>query len=344
MKSVSIIASGMVTGVGLTAPSSCAAIRCGINNFQETRFVDNSGEWITGSSVPLDSPWRGRKKLVKMVAPAIEECMNTLKNEDFKKIPLLLCVAEKNRPGRLDGLDECLLDEVQEELKICFHEKSATISHGQVGGVKAIEMAMDILYQSQLAYCIVAGTDSFLVAGTLAAFEKKDRLLTENNSDGFIPGEAGAAILLCKTIQNPSKQLEIKGIGFGYEAAFVDSGEPLRADGLVQAFKGAFSTSLLSMKDINYRIFDANGEQYKFKEGDLAVTRTLRDHKGTIDIWHPVDCVGEIGAAIVPCILSIADTAARKGYSYGDNVLCHFGNDNGDRAVMILIYSGNRGI
>ncbi len=344
MKSISICASGMVTNVGLTAPSSCAAIRCGIDNFQETRFMDNSGEWITGGYVPLETPWRGRAKLVNLVAPAIGECMNALINENFEKIPLLLCVAEKDRPGRIEGLDEHLLDEVQDELKTRFHEKSAIISQGQVGGVTAIKMAMELLSQSQLPYCIIAGTDTFLIAGTLAAFEKKNRLLTESNSDGFIPGEAGAAVLLCPGNQKSDGHMEIKGIGFGKEDSFIDSGEPLRADGLVQAFKESFSTSGLSMKDMHCRISDANGEQYKFKEGDLAVTRTLRDHKGKIDIWHPVDCMGEIGAGIVLSILCIAEAAARKGYSPGQNVLCHFGNDSGDRAVMILTCSGNGGI
>ena len=98
------------------------------------------------------------------------------------------------------------------------------------------------------------------------------------------------------------------------------------------------------MGDLDYRITDANGEQYIFKEGDLAVTRTLREHKGEFDIWHPVDSIGEVGAATVPCILGIAEAAARKGYSRGDNVLCHFGNDNGDRAAIILTISGNGGV
>ena len=72
---IAILASGMVTGVGLTWASTCAAIRCAISNFDETRFMDRGGEWIIGSSVPLAEPWRGRAKLIKMVVPAIRECL-----------------------------------------------------------------------------------------------------------------------------------------------------------------------------------------------------------------------------------------------------------------------------
>src|SRR5947208_228859 len=100
MKPLAIIASGMVTGVGLNAPSSCAAIRCGIDNFSETRFMDKGGEWIMGSQVPLEQPWRGLPKLIQMVLPPINECLAYIGKVRPEQIPLLLCVAEKERPGR----------------------------------------------------------------------------------------------------------------------------------------------------------------------------------------------------------------------------------------------------
>ena len=343
MFNIAVCASGMVTSVGLNAPATCAAIRCGLTNYVETRFMDKNGEWITGSYVPLDQPWRGRSKLVHLVVPAIRECLSAVEGIPTDQIPLFLCVAEKDRPGRLYGIDDLLFDEIQEELNLPFHKKSAVISQDRVGGVYAIQQAVSLFYNEHLKYCIVAGVDTFLTAETLAAFEENDRILTETNSDGFIPGEAGAALLLCPGSNKSSKKLEIKGIGFGNEKAHIDSGEPLCAEGLVQAFKEALSSSGLSMGDLDFRITDANAEQYKFKEGNLAVTRTLREHKGEFDIWHPADCIGEVGAAIVFCVLAVAEAAARKGYSRGNNVLCHFGNDNGDRAAMILTFSANGG-
>ena len=94
MKPIAIIASGMVTSVGLDAASSCAAIRCAIDNFSETRFMDKGGEWIMGAQVPLEQPWRGLPKLVHMVVPAIQECLAHIGDVPPEQIPLLLCVAE----------------------------------------------------------------------------------------------------------------------------------------------------------------------------------------------------------------------------------------------------------
>jgi hypothetical protein len=95
-----IMASGMVTGVGLNMPASCAAIRCSITNFVETRFMDQGGEWIIGCPVPLAEPWRGRAKLVQLVIPAIRECLQECAATKTEDIALLLCVAETTRPGR----------------------------------------------------------------------------------------------------------------------------------------------------------------------------------------------------------------------------------------------------
>lgn len=77
MTALCIIGSGMVSAVGLSAPASCAAIRCAIDNFQETRFIDCGGEWLIAASVPLEQPWRGRSKLIKMAACAIAEALQS---------------------------------------------------------------------------------------------------------------------------------------------------------------------------------------------------------------------------------------------------------------------------
>ena len=59
---LAVLGVGLVSGVGLTAEESCAAIRCGINNFQETRFIGSDGDWLVGSAVELEEPWRGHRE------------------------------------------------------------------------------------------------------------------------------------------------------------------------------------------------------------------------------------------------------------------------------------------
>src|ERR1035441_7852901 len=96
--------------------------------------MDKGGEWIVGSQVPLEQPWRGLPKLVHMVVPAIRECLAHAGNVRPEMIPLLLCGAETERPGRLEGLDDELFSDVQTELGVRFHARSAVIPRGRVAG------------------------------------------------------------------------------------------------------------------------------------------------------------------------------------------------------------------
>jgi 3-oxoacyl-[acyl-carrier-protein] synthase I len=101
---VAILGCGMMTGVGLTAEASCAAIRARLDNFQETRFLARGGEWIIGSEVPLEEPWRGIPKLARLLAGPLRECLDLIPDVPPESIPVLLCVAEEDRPGRFEGL------------------------------------------------------------------------------------------------------------------------------------------------------------------------------------------------------------------------------------------------
>ena len=145
--------------------------------------------------------------------------------------------------------------------------------------------------------------------------DERGRLLTPANSNGFIPGEAGAAILLGPG--NAGAGLAIRSLGLAVEQATIESEEPLRADGLTAAFRQALTAAGLAMADIGYRIGTMSGEQYWFKEFDLATSRLLRGRHEFMDIWHPADCIGETGAASLLCCLAVGFAAAAKGYAPG---------------------------
>ena len=333
---IAILASGMVTGVGLTAASTCAAIRCAITTFAETRYIDQGGEWIIGCQVPLAEPWRGRMKLVRMVTLAINECLHSLENTPTIRVPLFLCVAEAERPGRLDGLDQTLLMEIQVELGMQFHPESKVIAEGKVSGATALNLARRWMQSGMGDYCLIAGADSYLVAETIAGYEEQSRLLTTESHDGFIPGEAGAAILVGLPNIGRGVHVQCLGFGQGHERSTVLSEEPLKADGLVAAIKAALADSRCSMSDLDFRITDLSGEQYGFKEASLALTRILRQRKERFDIWHPADCIGEVGAAIVPVMLGLFLESTKKHYALGSMVLCHGANHSGERMALVM--------
>jgi 3-oxoacyl-[acyl-carrier-protein] synthase I len=343
LQALTVYGTGLVCGVGLNSAAACAAIRAGINNFQETRFMDNGGEWIMGCEVPLEQPWRGRKKLVKMAAMAIGECMA---NSELKIVPsetpLLLCIAEAERPGRLAGLNDELFLEIQTELGMNFHEQSSLIPQGRVSGAVALHQARKLIYEKGFRQILIVGIDGFLNPSTLMGYQEQERLLTSQNSNGFIPGEAASAIIVGAPIGDDKTRLHCLGMGFAIEQATVESELPLRSDGLSTAIKSTEMDAGCTIGSTDFRITDLSGEQYYFKEAALALSRTLRERKEFYDIWHPADCFGEIGASIGPAILIALLDALKKGYAPGTRILKHLGNDNGKRSALIFSYQAAR--
>jgi 3-oxoacyl-[acyl-carrier-protein] synthase-1 len=332
---LAVLGVGLVSGVGSSAETSCAAIRCGINNFRETAFIGRDGEPLVGSAVVLEEPWRGTVKIAKMVARAIAECLAVEEGAQPDQIPFLVCIAEAERPGRFEALARVILEDIEQELGTRLHPHSRVFEQGRVGAAVALLHARRMLLGGRHHRVIVAGADSFLTGATLAAYDRQDRLLRRANSNGFIPGEAAGAVLLTTWDELVTTPLLVCGLGFAREPAPLDSGRPLRADGLVQAIRSALGEAEVALKDCDQRIADMNGEQYRFREAALAITRMLRDRKVLFSLWHPADCIGEVGAATLPAMLAMLYHGARKDYLPGPRFLGHIGNDDDKRAAFV---------
>jgi 3-oxoacyl-[acyl-carrier-protein] synthase-1 len=334
MTGLSIEACGMTTAIGLTAPAAAAAQRARLSNFEETHFISHDGKWMIGAEVPLDPPRRGRARLQALLEGPLRECYAALGDIDAKDVPVLLCVAEGDRPGRLHGVDLSLLHDTLNAIGQPIHADSAVISYGRVGGIVALRDARELMKKGAKKV-IVAGVDSYLLAGTLAQYDADDRVLTETNSNGFPAGEAGAAVLLGR-----DGLFQVLGLGFGREPAHITSGEPMRADGLVMAMRAALSEAGLDFSDVDYRISDLNGEQYYFKEAALAMTRVLRKRREQMDLWNPASEFGFTGAASIPLMLGLGLIAGQKRYAPGRTVIMQTSDDDGRRGTAILRMEG----
>lgn len=328
---------GLVCAVGLSAPSACAAFRAAVNNPSPLRLKDMQGEPIMAHRVPLDAPVAGRRKLVWMAAQAVREALHGIPPTQWASLPMLLCVAEPDRPGNWAGLDDPLFHEIQTELGAAFSAQSASVPLGRVAVAVAVSKARALLQQGAPRVLVVA-VDSLLAAPTVRHYERQGRLLLSGQSNGFMPGEGAGALLLGPT--SGTAQLVCAGIGFGVERAHIESDEPLRADGLTQAIRQAVAESGTELHELGFRITDLSGEQYYFKEASLALTRTLRQTVPEFDLWHPAEYTGEAGALAGAAMVIWAEAACRKAYAPGRGVLMHMSNDRGERAAMIWHYKG----
>jgi 3-oxoacyl-[acyl-carrier-protein] synthase-1 len=328
-----IVNTGLITSVGLNAPATCAAIHARIANPTETRFEDSAGEWLQAHCVPSCPSVRGLPRLALMATAAMSECLSAIPREEWSWIPLLMCVAERDRPGRLEGVEDELLVDIQDKLRTQFAPTSRVIPQGRAGIGTALLHARELLALTDVPFVLVAATDSLVSWPTLNAYERRGRLLTSTNSNGFIAGEGAGALLLGRPASDA--QLVCAGIGVADEAATVESEQPLRGDGLTRAIKAALADAGCALHDLDFRITDLSGEQYYFKESALALNRILRVRKEDFQLWHPAEFVGEVGAAAGPVCLSLAASSGTRKFAPGRGALLHFSTDQGARVGIV---------
>ncbi|MFO7561943.1 MAG: beta-ketoacyl synthase N-terminal-like domain-containing protein [Enhygromyxa sp.] len=347
---VAVVASGCVSALGFNARACWTAIRAKLSGLRTESLCDPySGEPISIGRVPLPQWWEGVGKLADLLAPALLECLRAaeaagLARAELAGVPLVLALPEVGRCHRPATLERELIAEIEQRLGP-LHPDSSLISSGRSGGVLALDAAVARLRGGGVQCCIVAGVDSFLHLETVQSYVDRRRIVTPDNSNGFFPGEAGAAVLLAPGRGHPLGELHLLGLGVAHEQASIESDLPLRGDGLCAAIREALAPAGMTLLDVDYRLTDLNAERYKFKESTLAIAKLDRkvDALGreapddrTLELWHPIEYLGEVGAAIVPCLLGLALEAGRAGWAPGPVALCHVSDDDGQRAAVVV--------
>ena len=233
-------------------------------------------------------------------------------------------------------MERSIINRVEEKLGLKFHPRlSDVITQGHTSGYRALDIARKLLHDGKVQACIISGVDSYLNASSLIWLDQHWRLKTEENSDGMIPGEAAAAILVERQA-NVDSVLKILGLGFGHEHVHVLSEEPLMGLGLAEAARMALIDAGWQLHDIDFRLSDATGESYGFKEQALALSKLMRIRKEELPIWHCADSIGSSGAAVGICQLVICSQAFKKHYAVGNRAISCTSAVLGDRAVAVI--------
>jgi 3-oxoacyl-[acyl-carrier-protein] synthase I len=343
---IAILRAGAVTSVGGNAPSTFAALRCRLNNFRETAFFDNLGEPLVGGPVEMEDrePHDIIDKHARMLEQAIRECASDLPAMNFGTVPLLLCLADPTRAGRLAGLDQALGDRVFP----FFAKQSAIYAYDQTGIARALLEAFKLIKEHPLV--IIAGVDSILLPPTLTTLQQRGRILSSGNNNGFIPGEAACALLIGRPdqvgripprfshrtnlpIAADADTLFCTGVVIGRETSVVGATGPNQGKGLAAVIARSLGANQLQPRDIEVRISDQSGEDYYAKESAIAAGRA---GVSPAALWCPADSLGETGAAAGPLAIAWAYAGMHKGYAPGIHCLCHFSADTGERAAIML--------
>jgi 3-oxoacyl-[acyl-carrier-protein] synthase-1 len=346
---VVIVALGACTPVGRDAWSSAAAVRAGISGFvQHPYMIDTAGEPMRAAIAPwIDIGLSGADRLEALLFPALDQALEPLSSHQGASLNTAIALGLPSaRPGLPEDIQRQMLGRINKRYAKYF-SSAATFAAGHAAGLIATQAAFTKLAQGTLDACIVAGVDSYIEPLTLEWLEANDQLHSAgplNNAWGFIPGEAGAALLLMRESVAQAAGLEalavVLGTGTSMEPKRIKTETVCIGEGLTQAFRSALSALPAGAK-VSDIYCDMNGEPYRADEFGFTALRTKESFESASDFIAPADCWGDVAAAGGPLHLALAAVAGSKGYGKGSFAFAWGSAEQGERAATLIATAGS---
>lgn len=352
-----VLGLGAVTPLGLSAPSTCAALRARLSAYAASpglfhqSFDPRLGgglEPITLAQLPdtlaspdIDEPSR----LLQAAAGAVEEALMQ-SGQVARDCALIVGTREPQREHPdFDGFGQRWVEGIEELLGLRFHATSSVIARGHVSAFAGVRTAQHLLRDGRVAACIVGGVDSLCSVYDLERYVLAYRVLGNTVCKGFVPGE-GAVFVAVGTPhagRDAAIPVHLAGVGLASEDSqhcLLSCGQPT-GRGLERALNHAIADSGIAEWRIDLRLSDLNGESFRIDEMLLASIRFYKTYRKHLEFWHPAGGVGDMGAASGAMLMVQGCTALMRGLAPGAVAMCESASDTTDRAACVLARSSD---
>jgi 3-oxoacyl-[acyl-carrier-protein] synthase-1 len=203
----------------------------------------------------------------------------------------------------------------------------------------ALHLAAQRIAAGELEICVATGVDSYHDARTLAWLDRHGALMSEQNRNGFPPGEGAGACLIAARSFAEAHELpilaRIKAAAIAREPHPSGAAGVCIGEGLTAALNGV-SAALPQEQAITATYCDLNGQRYRNEEYLYALLRVQEVFVDAHDYECPADCWGDLGAASGPLFASLAICASERGYSKGPFPVAWAGSNSGYRTAVLL--------
>ncbi len=323
-------------------------MRAQIHRKQEAGWIDQRCEDIVLGGVPdivlgpllpavaraqpPESPLRAR--LLQLAAPPLQEVLEAAAAAGVAAPPLLLA----GPPAATDAepiVDAAFVEELGAQAEVELDLSASRVTSGRAGVFAALGWAAELL-EGKHELVVVGGVDSYADEQRLGDLEREGRLQTTGPQDAFTPGE-GAAFLLVTTrtvARHAGWQplALITGLEQAREPGHWYSEQPHRGDGLAVAI-----TRLLTdhSPPIAHVVTSLNGERMFSREWGVAMVRNHESFTDPLQLEHPAEFTGDMGAALAPFMLAITATQMADGRHEGPS-LVWAASDHAERGALLL--------
>jgi 3-oxoacyl-[acyl-carrier-protein] synthase-1 len=222
--------------------------------------------------------------------------------------------------------------------RIGFTELS-TFSTGHSAALMALQNGFVEIQEGRADLFLIGGADSYMDADTLEWLDETEQLHSEENTWGFIPGEAaGFALLASERAAQRfglSPLLRVVAAATSIETNLIRTDTVCTGKGLTASVKQTLR-ALPAEEKVHHTICDMNGERYRADELAFTITRTSNHFVDATNFLSPADCWGDVGAASGGLFLNLAAAAKRKNYGQGPNTLLWTSSDSGERSAALI--------
>ena len=354
MTDVVVVGVGMISAVGLGALETAASVRAGAMRLSETAFRDKDFRPFVLAEVPedglppLDARLAGltelsarERRLLRLATRPLRECTAPLGAEPTS---LALCLALPEIETRRAFDRRAFLDRLSLQMHGLFDPKRSDASHsGRAGGVIAAGQAVAAIQQGGADFVLAGGIDSFRDLYVLGTLDLEGRVKSDANSDGFIPGEGAAFLLLASARVAAQRRMRplasLSSVAIGLESGHLYSEQAYRGEGLAGVVR-----QLLGQAQPDAPIADVfssmNGESHWAKEWGVTQIRNRALLDPELRMHHPADCLGDVGAAAGPLMVGLASLGISGRYRRSPS-LVYGSSDRGARAALLVTASSH---
>jgi 3-oxoacyl-[acyl-carrier-protein] synthase I len=355
---LAITSIGMVTAVGHDSLTSCASIRAGLSRRDSLPSVSvlgvESGEEEPVFGAPVAILTTGRVLAGRWGPLALRSLTECARNVEagrkvdaafWERVGLVVALPEVVH-ARFDSDEACGEQEVSQALlptilesfgRPIRPENVRVICRGHAGIAAACVDAEGWIAKRRVDRVIVAGADSYLDPHSVAWLDSEDRLRTESNPAGVLPGEAGGAFMLEATegrAAGVQPRAVLVGAKLGFESKNWGARELSHGQGLSAAaqtlLEGARATGIRTL------ISDVNGETWRSHELGSVRMRMRELLAEDLDVVLPAASLGDVGAASAAIAIGICAESFARRYAKADNVLVLSSSDSGDVGVLLV--------
>lgn len=339
-----IVATGAVTSLGLTALETGFFYRTGLPGLREAPIIGRDNQAITMGLVnTLPNELVGWERAFQLGERALEELL--------KKVPsgarLAITLAVPETWGERVFGEDCGALRLETKLR--------RFLEGTLGQRVALQVrpegaaALGRLLSEELQRLEAGAVDLVILGGLhtdyevarIASLVASNRLYSSEHLDALIPGEGAAMVLLgldhvVRRLGLPELS-RIFGVGQGFERAQPSNDESAyEALGMTTAVFELGALLEANTRRVGWQLNDVSFETFRLFEWQAVSVRAEHLFSRELVVDSPAQRMGHLGAATLPVFSTLVAEAFARGWAPDPLAMILVGSDGGERAAVLL--------